>query len=138
LTAEEIERWCRDGNGGAIGRTLLLPLSYPQAWEAAPPPPELESERPMLGRPLGAAKRVNKLLGYPIAVGFVSLASRPAEPIAHVFNVIGNQAVDLALRDVERVAYWGYLPTADQLKIDNCSLETEAPKRAELLALADC
>ena len=49
-----------------------------------------------------------------------------------------SYAVDLALEGFERTAYWGYLPTAEQLKIDRCSLEAEAPKRTELLELAAC
>ena len=138
MTAEKIELWCRAGNGGAIGRTLLLPLSYPTGWAPEPLPPQLADEAPMPGRALSAARRVNRLTGYAIAVGFVTLASRPDEPIAHVFNVTGGGAVDLALEGFERTAYWGYLPTAEQLKIDRCSLEAEAPKRTELLELAAC
>lgn len=123
----DIEAWCRRGNGGAIGRTLLLPLSLPRAWEPTPLPPELDREPPLAGYALRAATRVRDALELPIAVGFALLAQHPDEPFAHTFNVRGERAVDLALAEHETVAYWGYVPSRGQLAVDRLSLAFEAP-----------
>lgn len=127
----DIESWCRAGNGGAIGRTLLLPLSSPRGWEPGTFPKELKDERPLPGTPLQAAARVSARLGLPIAVGFALLASHPDEPFAHAFNVRDDWAVDLALAEHEVIAYWGYVPSPSQLSVDRLSLVVEAP-RAEV------
>jgi hypothetical protein len=127
MNASEIEAWCRQGNGGTIGRTLLLPLSYPQVWEPAPLPDELADRRPMPGQALKAARKVMNRVGHTIAVGFALLADRPDEPFAHVFNVKGHQAVDLALAGFEVTCYWAYVPTPEQLAIDSRVLASEAP-----------
>lgn len=127
MNASEIEAWCRQGNGGTIGRTLLLPLSYPQVWDAAPLPEELADQRPMPGQALKAARKVMNLFGHPIAIGFALLADQPDEPFAHAFNARGNQAIDLALAGREVSGYWAYIPTADQLAVDSRVLASEAP-----------
>jgi hypothetical protein len=127
MNVYDIETWCRAGNGGTIGRTLLLPLSHPQAWEPAPLPAELAGLEPMPGRPLAAARKVLSRLGYAIAVGFAVLAERPEEPFAHAFNVRGRRAADLALAGHEVLGYWGYVPTREQLAIDSRLLAMEAP-----------
>jgi len=119
MNPHDIANWCQQGNGGTIGRTLLLPLSYPQLWEPAPMPPELEDQRPMPGQALRAARKVLSLAGYPIAVGFALLAELPDEPFAHVFNVRGSRAIDLSLGDRDVLGYWAYVPTPEQLSIDS-------------------
>jgi|GEM_PF-5908189 len=123
----DIEAWCRSGNGGTIGRTLLLPLSLPRAWEPTPLPPELERERPLPGYALRAATKVRDVMGLSIAIGFAVLAEHPDEPFVHAFNVRGDRAVDLALAQHEPIAYWGYVPSREQLAVDRLSLSVEAP-----------
>jgi hypothetical protein len=132
MDVSEIEPWCVDGNGGAIGRTLLLPLSSPRAWTPGELPEELRGHHPLPGHPLRAARRVRRLLGLPIAVGFALLAKRPDEPFAHAFNVRGDRAIDLALAEHETIAYWGYVPSPRQLEVDQISLTAEAPRPSAL------
>lgn len=123
----DIEPWCRAGNGGAIGRTLLLPLSMPRGWEPSPLPEELARHKPTPGYALRAAQTVLATLGLPIAVGFAVLAEHPDEPFVHAFNVRGRHAVDLALAEYDTTAYWGYVPSRRQLAVDRLSLAIEAP-----------
>jgi hypothetical protein len=95
---------------------------------------------PLPGYPLRAARKVRRALGLPIAVGFALLATHPDEPFAHAFNVSAGDAVDLALAEHETIAYWGYIPTAQQLAVDQLSLAVEAPEPSTLrrvLALQD-
>jgi hypothetical protein len=135
MDVSDIQAWCLDGNGGAIGRTLLLPLSCPRIWEAGELPPELEDHEPLAGYPLRAARQVRRDMGLPIAVGFALLAQRPEEPFAHAFNVRGEHVVDLALAEFELLGYWGYIPTREQLDIDRLSLLLEAPRPSALRAV---
>jgi hypothetical protein len=132
MDVSDIQPWCLDGNGGAIGRTLLLPLSCPRIWTAEELPPELRGSPPLPGHPLRAARQVQRVLGLPIAVGFALLAQRPEEPFAHAFNIRGEHAVDLALAEFELLGYWGYVPTREQLAIDRLSLLVEAPRPGAL------
>jgi hypothetical protein len=123
----DIEPWCRRGNGGTIGRTLLLPLSLPRAWKPSPLPRELAHERPLAGYALRAATKVRDAIGLPIAVGFAVLAEHPEEPFVHAFNVSRGEAIDLALAEHQPIAYWGYLPSREQLAVDRLSISVEAP-----------
>jgi len=106
---------------------MLLPLSSPRAWEPATFPEELRGERPLPGQPLRAAGKVEARLGSPIAVGFALLACNPDEPFAHAFNVRDGRAIDLALAEHEVIAYWGYVPSPSQLRVDRLCLAAEAP-----------
>jgi hypothetical protein len=123
----DVEPWCRAGNGGAIGRTLLLPFSVPRAWEPGALPRELAALTPTAGYPLRSARKVRDMLGLPIAIGFTVLSEHPDEPFAHAFNVHRGHAVDLALAEHQPIAYWGYVPSPSQLAVDKLSLAVEAP-----------
>lgn len=127
MNVYDLEAWCRAGNGGVVGRTLLLPLSNPRAWDPGPLPAELMGLGPMPGRALEAAQLVQARTGLRIAVGFALLARRPDEPLAHAFNVTADSAVDLGLAGMEVTGYWGYVPTDEQLTIDAYALAQEAP-----------
>ena len=110
-----------------MGRTLLLPLSNPRAWEPGPLPAELEGVGPLPGRALEGARLVSERLGLPVAVGLALLGERPDEPLAHAFNVTADRAVDVGLAGVEVIGYWGYVPTSEQLEVDAHALAAEAP-----------
>lgn len=128
MNVYNLEEWCRQGNGGVIGRTLLLPLSSPRVWEPTPLPTELASLKAIPGQPVETARLVKSRLGLAIAVGFALLLERPEEPIAHAFNVTSEAAIDLALDAGDVVGYWGYIPTDDQLEVDRNVLSYEAPR----------
>lgn len=136
MRIDEIEAWCHTSEAGTIGRTLLLPLSFPQYWIPAPLPDEMADFAPVRGGDaLKTAKKVRERFGYPIAIGFVLLEAHDDAPVTHAFNVRGRCAIDVCLGDASPLGYWGYLPTGEQLPVDSRSLATEAPSSQDIRAL---